>query len=213
MKISFCIICYDRDAFFLPCILKELEKQTVAPDEILIVASGIKNKNYLSELGVNISDPKLTIHTLEERAMPNRARNMAAELATGEVVCISDVDDTPHPQKVELVKEIFKNKDVDALVHNYFLSRGKFSEINIQQAAENIEKVLEKEDPPSTNVRSEKRGDIAHGHLTGRKSVFKDVKGPEDIKFGEDGKFCQSIVDSNHNFYYTSEKLIIYVTK
>ena len=32
------------------------------------------------------------------------------------------------------------------------------------------------------------------------------------MKFGEDGKFCQAIVDSEYNLYYTSEKLIIYAT-
>ena len=109
LNISFCIICYDKDVHFLPRILQELQKQTVSPDEIVVLASGIKDKKQLNDMRLDICS-SVKIHTLEDRALPNKARNAVASLAEGDVICLSDVDDIPHPQKIELVKKYFKMK-------------------------------------------------------------------------------------------------------
>lgn len=209
-KVSFCIICYDGDVYLLPRILSELSKQTVTPDELLVLVSGVPDENHLN---IEVKNTQAKIHFFKDRMLPNKARNTIADIATGDVICLSDVDDIPHHQKIELVKKIFQNKEVDALVHNYIMSYGDFSDIeNINNAVENIEKIIEDDGSRSTNILAPSRKGIHHAHITARKDVYKDVKGPEDMKFGEDGMFCRAILNSKYNMYYTDQKLIIYDT-
>ena len=42
--------------------------------------------------------------------------------------------------------------------------------------------------------------------------MFKTLKYREDMWLGEDGDFCQSIVKSDYNLYYTPLILINYIT-
>ena len=41
MKVSFCIICYDKDAHLVGRLLRDLKNQTSYPDEVIVVASGM----------------------------------------------------------------------------------------------------------------------------------------------------------------------------
>lgn len=198
MKISFCIICYDRDVHLAGHLLSELQKQTQYPDEIILVASGMDS--------LDIEAKNLKVFTFKDRMLPNKARNKAAELATGDIVCLSDVDDPPHHQKIEIIKTIFQYDMVDALVHNYESNNSNFKDIEHKVRLEKITEV----DPFSTNVISPSQLPIHHAHISARKSVFADIKGPEHMSFGEDGMFCQRIVGSRYNLFYTKYKLISY---
>jgi len=218
MKISFCVTCYDKDAHLLQQSLNRiLQNQTTEPDEILVIASGLKS------LGCN--DPKIKIYVFEKRMFAGGARNKGGELATGDVVCFCDIDDPIHPQKCEIIKRAFGNQDVDALVHNYRLDTLDFSPIQDTQDIE-IEKVTsvderwEKEqnyifapheDIPRTNVKAQSGKPVCHGHLSAKKELLAKIKYREDMWMGEDGDFCQSIVKSKKfDLYYTPLKLINY---
>ena len=198
MKISFCIICYDRDAHLAGHLLSELQKQTQYPDEIILVASGMES--------LDIEAKNLKVFTFKDRMLPNKARNKAADLATGDIIVLSDVDDTPHPQKLEVLEAIFQYDMVDAVVHNYSFNDTNFEDID---RLVNLEKITEV-DPFSTNVVCPSQLPIHHAHISARKAVFADIKGPEHMNFGEDGMFCQRIVGSKYNLFYTKYKLISY---
>ena len=53
MKVSFCIICYDKDAHLVGRLLRDLKNQTSYPDEVIVVASG------MTELKVEDADVKV----------------------------------------------------------------------------------------------------------------------------------------------------------
>tara|TARA_B100000929_G_scaffold278449_1_gene254707 strand:- start:18 stop:692 length:675 start_codon:yes stop_codon:yes gene_type:complete len=224
MKVSFCITCYDRDIHLLGEALSYVKNQTVKPDETLIIASGIKSLGYndpdvfneflktlIARYNLEKSDP-IRIFTLNDRMLPGGARNVGGELATGDVVCFCDVDDPIHPQKCEIVKRVFDNKNVDALIHNYNLGQEEFIMVSdLDQIP--IEKVTTIDSPPSTNIEVPSKLPATQGHMSARKKVLSDIKYKEDIVLGEDGMFCQSIVKSSkYSLYYTPLILINYIT-
>ncbi len=222
MKISFCITCYYRDVHLLQDRIEEIATgQTVLPDEIVVIASGMPDGS------MRCLDPRIKIYTFPERMLPGGARNKGGELFSGDVVCFCDVDDPIHPQKCEIVKKIFsENPNVDALVHNFNFDEGDLDEIYDTSNIE-IERILEVDprweneqkhifephkDIPRTCVIAPSKKPIHHGHLSGRAEMFKTLKYREDMWLGEDGDFCQSIVKSDYNLYYTPLILINYIT-
>lgn len=233
MKISLCITCYDQDYHHVESRILELEQQTRYPDEVLVVCSGLEK--------LEVSDPNVKVYTFPARMLPGGARNKGGELATGDVVSFCDTDDPMHPQKIEILGQIFKNEAVDALVHDYGLDSPDFApipnteEIEIEQVTE-VDERWEKEqnhifdphsgsvvfdgekmvshDIPHTCVKAPSNRPLHHGHISAKKEVFADLKYREDMWLGEDGDFCQSIVKSpKYSLYYTPLSLINYYTE
>ena len=229
MKVSFCVTCYDGDIHLLrDRLLGIYSEQTVQPDEVLVIASGVDSESIIVR-GAN--KPKslqsLTIKSFEQRMLPGGARNQGGKFATGDIVCFCDVDDPIHPQKCEIVKKIFEdNAEVDALVHSYKLNSTEFenynlSEITIEEVTE-VDERWEKEqnyvfnphkELPATCIIPPSKGGVHHGHLSCTKEIFNDLKYREEMWLGEDGDFCQSIVNSpKYSMYYTPLILINYIT-
>ena len=221
MKVSFCITCYDQDAHLLESSLSNiLQTQTTKPDEILVVSSGLES--------LSCNSPNVKIYNFKDRVLAGRARNKGAELATGEVVCFCDVDDPIHPQKCEVIKRVFANQNVDALVHNYALGAARVMGQNLDKQDIEIEKITNVDDRwekdqnyelftdadlGRTNIKVPSDRPVCHGHLSAKKELLAEIKYREDMWLGEDGDFCQSIVKSKKfDLYYTPLVLINYIT-
>tara|TARA_Y100001938_G_scaffold149724_1_gene237650 strand:- start:380 stop:1051 length:672 start_codon:yes stop_codon:yes gene_type:complete len=223
VKITFCVTCYDGDVHLLEDrLLSIYSEQTVQPDEVLVITSGVGSGSIVWDA----SKPNLTIKTFEQRKLPGGARNQGGKFAKGDIVCFCDVDDPIHPQKCEIVKKIFEeNPEVDALVHSYKFNTKEFntydpSEIPIEKVTE-VDERWEKEqnyvfnphkELPKTCVITPSKGDVHHGHLSCKKEIFNDLKYREEMWLGEDGDFCQSIVKSSYSLFYTPLVLINYIT-
>ena len=232
MKITFCVTCYDGDVHLLHGRLMSIyEEQTVKPDEVLVITSGISSGPIVWDS----NKPNLTIKTFEYRMLPGGARNQGGRFAKGDVVCFCDVDDPIHPQKCEVIKRVFGNSDVDALLHNYNMDTHEFSKIDDIENIE-IEKVtkfdsrweeVQKSTPPidggyycidgdlpRTTVTIDSGRPATHGHLSVRKEVLSEIKYIENMRIGEDGEFCQSIIKNDKfSLYYTPLVLINYITQ
>ncbi len=222
MKISLCITCYDQDYHHVESRILVLKQQTRHPDEVLVVCSGLEK--------LEVSDPNVKVYTFPARMLPGGARNKGGELATGDVVSFCDADDPMHPQKIEILGQIFKDEAVDALVHGYGLNSPDFAPIantdeieigQITEVDERWEKVQNhvfdphRDIPRTCVVPPPKYSDcpIHHGHISAKKEVFADLRYREDMWLGEDGDFCQSIVKSpKYSLYYTPLSLINYYT-
>ena len=207
MKVSFCITCYDQDAHLLESSLSNiLQTQTTKPDEILVVSSGLKS--------LSCSIPNVKVYNFENRMLAGGARNKGGQLATGDVVCFCDVDDPIHPKKCEVIKRVFDDDcpdRVDALLHNYKFNTHDFAPIKSLDKIE-IEKITSV-DPTCTNVRTAANLPVCHGHMSARKELLASISYREDMRLGEDGDFCQSVVKSNKfDLYYTPLILINYIT-
>lgn len=217
MKVTFCITCYDKDIHLLDRCLPFVRQQTVKPDEILVIASGIKQFQWGLAEDIGYSG-------CPNRLLPGGARNKGGKLAKGDIVVFCDVDDYIHPEKCRIVKSIFEeNEEVHALVHDYCLSNEKYPDIPVFIR---YEKVLEADpdpdpippgwfDIPRTNItipiKEPESLRIHHGHISCKKEVFNDIQYREDMPLGEDGTFCREILKSKkYNLFYTPTKLITY---
>jgi hypothetical protein len=199
--LTLAITCYDQDYILLDNLLNLISKQTVKPDKIIISSSGLFNVDIL-----NINIPTILIN-YTQRHNQAVARNKAITLCDTDLLMFFDVDDVPHPQKIEITKKIFQNNSLDALVHNYNLNLDVFENINL---IPEIIDVKEK-NPHNTNVMC---GDypIHHAHITISKNIISSLKFKEDSTFyrKEDGKFCQDIIDLNFKLKYVNLKLVNY---
>ena len=131
MKISLCITCWHKDAHFLPNTLKCIKEQTFKPHEIIVVANNIES--------LNVPDEDVKSFFIRERKPVSWSRNMGAKLATGDIVVFFDVDDIPHPQKLEVTNYVFENTDADCFVHGF----AEYQDVLEKYTNFNIDKIKE----------------------------------------------------------------------
>src|SRR6056300_1018403 len=105
---SLCITCWSKDVHLLPDLLSCIDKQTCQPDEIIVVGNDLQEINTREGI-IKYVEPS--------RRPVSFSRNKASELSSKDILIFHDVDDIPHPQKIELIKRAFENDDVDAFVH------------------------------------------------------------------------------------------------
>jgi glycosyltransferase involved in cell wall biosynthesis len=217
-KVTFCITCYDKDVHLLDRSISFAENQTVRPDEILVVSSGL-NKDYHIILG-RLRNRGISTYNSVERKLPGWARNTGGLFAKGDVICFCDVDDDIHPQKCEIIKQVFSKSEVSGFVHNYYTPKTWWDNGWEQLEGVDIEEITKIEsdhlpekwhDTPRTNVMTDNHEPVCHGHLSCRKEIFDHLQYDENMSLGEDGTFCQGIVNhSDFRLFYSNKKLIIY---
>lgn len=198
MKLSLCITFYDRDVHYLPSLLKEFERQTVKADEIIIVGNGLYEK-------VNFDKAFL----FKERQMQSISRNDGIRIFTGDAIMFFDVDDIPHPQKIEITKKALEN-NIDAFVHNYNTNDSSFEKYNecglVNGYFTNSEY--------STNIIHSSNMPVHHAHIAVKRYCLESVKFNTSPSFfrSEDGKFCQDLISNGFDIGYSSHKLVNYRT-
>lgn len=205
---SFCITSYDGDYHMTDSLLSLLENQTSAPFEVLVFCSGKSKKDSESTIEIAKTLVPLRKFFLPERKMQSFARNFLAEKAKGEWITFFDVDDVPHPQKIEAAKKVVLENSCDFVAHSY-QGHGSFDRIKSFQVYENLVK-----DPNSTNIICKDAPNCAihHAHITVRKNCFGIVEFNESRDFyrSEDGKFCQDLLDSGFKGIFADCSLVWY---
>ena len=216
-KLSFCITSYYKDIHYLQSLLDKLINQKCAPHEIIIYCSGVRGIDIPSSIVINnITVPMRTIID-QSPQLQTVARNICADAAHGNIVTFFDIDDIPHPQKIEATLKYIG--DYDFLVHSYKKDKNEFDTIDVDNIKYN-DKVRANPNPITTNLQVLPERPIHHGHLTVKKSLFSNIRYDENFYFtnslgqkfcnGEDGKFCQDLVNSNYKGIFLDEPLIIY---
>lgn len=205
--VSFCITSYVHDVHLIDELLDSLSRQTVYPNEIVIYTSGVRTIDLHKDVIFKNKKIPITILLRSEITMQSVARNTCASIASGDIIVFFDVDDVPHPQKIEITKYVFDKYNPDFFVHNY---SSKINDSNID--TKNIS-VIDKLSicPNSTNLFCE-GFPIHHAHIAVRKKVFENTKFNEHINAyrKEDGIFCQDLVKNNYRGIYTLEQLVQY---
>jgi glycosyltransferase involved in cell wall biosynthesis len=210
MSLSLCITCCDLDFHLLDGLLDEFQKQTVAPNEIIISSSGISDESLdkYKDLKINQEIVDIKITNNRQRHFQSVARNLGAANSAFEYIMFFDVDDFPHPKKIELCMENVKG--LDFLLHNYFPSpeHNSFSYSAIPSLSDLLI------DSSCTNLRVIPDHAIHHSHITVKKSIFNSIKYNESIDFyrKEDGKFCQDLVNSGYKGKYLNLPLVNYTS-
>mgnify|MGYP003663917504 FL=1 len=209
--LSLCITCYDGDYHLLNTLLSECKKQTVAPDEIIISSSGMKEESLLDINTIKINDNQVPIISVNflERHSEGKARNEGGSKSNMDIIQFFDVDDVPHPQRIEITKNVFDNNNCDALVHSYQTDNKKFKNLTFDSS-----KVFECWWNPDNGLgggqlRANQECNIAHGPITIKKEISEKIKYTFDNR-AADCKFAGKLMENNYNVFYYDDILMNY---
>jgi len=209
-NLSLCITCYDLDYHLINRTLSFFQKSTQAPKEIIIVSSGLKNDYLQKKSYIEINKTEVPIINInsEQRHNQAKARNIGAKTTKNELIMFFDVDDIPHPQKIEITTKIILENDIDAVVHDY-TTDGKFETVKNYKIYEELKNNL-----TCTNiyVEGEKNFKIHHSHILCKTKIFNDIQYREEEEFfrKEDGKFCQDLLAKSFKLVYINKELVFY---
>jgi cellulose synthase/poly-beta-1,6-N-acetylglucosamine synthase-like glycosyltransferase len=215
MSLSLCITAYDQDYKLIYNLLTEFAKQTKAPSEIVFYCSGKKFvEDIPSDIKINnVSVPIITIFN-SKRTNQARARNICSKVAIADYVMFFDVDDIPHPMKIELAEKILlQNKEFKFFLHNYNQTQNYINLINdeIPQSMQLFP--ITEIDKNSTNVLCGNYP-IHHAHITVEYQVLQKISFNESLSYyrKEDGKFCQDLILNGYQGLYCPHKLVHYIS-
>jgi len=165
MKTSLVIPATNGNFNYLKCILSHYQDGTVKPDQVVISLSNshLVDQKLICQLkerfeGV-FEDYKLLEHTSTLVQGPNRdAGTMACD---NEIIISNDADDIPHPQRIEVIKHFFENKQILHLNHSYQTRNDMtFEKINLDEVI-----CLEPEETFKLHYRS---GDVSDPNISPR---------------------------------------------
>lgn len=206
MNISFCITSYYKDIHFLDSLLDYISQQTICPFEIIVYVSGIEDIKIPNN--ILIANQIVPIYKVlsTKKTIQSIARNTCSSIASGDTIIFFDIDDIPHPQKVEAT--VYHIKNYDFLVHSYSLSFNGFENINIYNMDSDSNLEI---DNNSTNIKCGDKN-IHHAHIAVKKEVFKKIRFDENQKFyrKEDGKFCQDLLNYGFKGIHINYPLVVY---
>lgn len=115
MKISVCMASYNGAKHIraqIASILHQLDQD----DELIIVddASIDETVKVIESLG----DSRISLHRNTTNLGPTRTFDKALSLANGDLVFLSDQDDTWYDNKVSTIRRYFESSDLDVVVHD-----------------------------------------------------------------------------------------------
>jgi glycosyltransferase involved in cell wall biosynthesis len=110
---------------YLDEALFHLTKQTILPDEVIVVDDHSDDKEKLQSV-IDSYSKKLNLKLISppQKAYAGGCRQFGAERATSNIVSMHDADDISHPSRIKLTKYFFK-KHPDTLQVNFGLVRFK----------------------------------------------------------------------------------------
>lgn len=120
--VSVIIPAVPRDARYLPELLRRHLAGSVVPDEVIIslscahqVSAGLKRD--IEAIGAQFRRFRLLRHPRVLRHGPNR--QAAVDICTGDIVSFIDCDDLPHPQRLQVLTDLFASRDIVHCVHSF----------------------------------------------------------------------------------------------
>lgn len=125
IKITMIIPCVHTHIKYLSSLLESIENQTLIPDEVVISASQLSpiDKEELERLEEQSWPFDLEILTTTFRRFAGENRNIAIKNSTGDLIICQDADDYPHPERVEIIKDVFEKTNFDLLVHSFAIKK------------------------------------------------------------------------------------------
>lgn len=123
MKTSIVIPSTDSHFKYLDHVFLSYAEQTVKPEEIVVsVANGHRiNRSTVDNLTdkykIFFDNIEIILHNKVVPEGPNRGEG--TKVASNDLIMYNDSDDLAHPQRVEIIKQIFEMYDINHLNHSY----------------------------------------------------------------------------------------------
>jgi len=207
-SIGVAIPCYDGHIELLKVLLDSINEQTKMPNVVVVSCSSTKqlilDKSYNFDLKI------ITTEKLQNAA---ENRNIACSYINTDIITFIDADDSMHPQRTEIILNIFEQNNVDILYHNAFLNNDIFKPY---ETIEDIDVVYDEliQGHGCITHTNMNRGLICHGHVTVLKSIYDQVKFSENYGHNlcDDCVFGYNVFNiPNIKSAYVSNPLIKYI--
>jgi glycosyltransferase involved in cell wall biosynthesis len=220
MKIGVAIPAYNGHIQLLFKLLDSIQNQTIIPDKVVVSCSSTKESDFIEQYEKikNYTFP-LDIITNEEKKCAAQNRNIAASnLSDMDYITFMDADDIMHPQRIEILINVFQQHDSDIILHNFseFTNHDNIVMKKIEQH-EIIVKPDSLDQCYSGCIRHKEycneNGNIHHGHVSIKQTIFNIVQFPEEPEFyrKEDCVFCYRVFNlSNIKNSYILNSLSYY---
>lgn len=199
---SIIIPCHPLHIDFLEPLLKRYSEQTVLPDEILVSISEKERADpeKIKKIEKTPWPFRLKILLSSERLFPGANRNRACSIASKDLVICQDVDDTPHPKRIEVIKEVFSKYKIIHLIHRY--NGKKFSENSLEK---NYKLYPLKNAHAAFSIRDR----VHFGQCAFLRKVFQRIRWPEDICVWEDISFTNRVIRAFSSSVLLDAELLI----
>ncbi len=220
----FCIVSCTRDYHLVDNILEALKLQTEAPEEIIIVSSGIKTEDVKTVEHITICNKNVpVIHINSEKLFfAGRARNLCAEHSSCEILIYIDGDDIPHPQKIEITKAVFCEKNVpvvlgweesaeiEMVVHSFTAKSNDFKEYSTLHHSQ-LYRISCLKDNTWLHAGN---NPIGHGPIAIKRALVTSKPGGvmwnPDLERAQDTDFCRRVFTEGYNIVHVNLPLIYY---
>lgn len=219
LKTTLAIPCIAEDIPKLDTLFKSIQDQTIPPTEIIIGLSGVssfeteKLKKHLQTL----TDTPVVVLGTESDASAGINRNRAARESKGDYIIFIDADDLMHPQRIEVILKVFKEKDPIAIVHGYAKDISELPNIVKKPTIRNGKFLydIHLANPPKDNTHIGLPYKLHHGHISTKRKVFQDGLEYSPRRRGQDAEFLRKLLDSysylgDQNVNYIDAPLSVY---
>lgn len=134
MNLSLVIPCTHRDVVLVPDLLEAYANGAERPDQVIVSVSNAHMADgavleRIAAIGVSrFAEILILKHPRRMFHGPNR--QAASERAIHELICYQDADDTPHPQRIQIVKRLFEQYDIMHLNHSFCFAGTEFRQVH-----------------------------------------------------------------------------------
>jgi len=205
MTVSVIIPCHSNHFELLRDLLHRYRLQSVAPEEIVISLSnaGQIDAGQIQRLEKQSWPFKLKIIRHQEQLETALNRNAAASASTGDLIICQDADDLPHRQRIQILKYLFENYQIDFLIHKFVFDENEFPRCNLRDVPAACHRFRGIDE---NHLRYQQQGAPA---LT--RDIFKQVQWEKRRDgFFEDELFSMKIQPLCENFYILCIPLMVY---
>jgi len=210
MKIGVAIPCFDKHLSYLFLLLDSIEAQTLMPNKVCVSCSS--TESFPSSR--KYSFPLEFVLTTEKRNAAQN-RNIAMDrLRDMDYISFMDADDIMHPQRIEVLRNVFEENNCQMILHNY-----QHRKNTIFRPVRNIEVRVNTMKPTvsggTTHIEHHKflQQHIHHSQVSVQRSIIDLVRFPEEPEFHrrEDSAFCNRVIKlPNVNHVYIVNELSYY---
>lgn len=120
---------------FLPDSISSVLDQTITDWELLIGVNGMPPNSYVHQICVNHAeiDRRIRVYDFPDCKSKSETLNELVKLVNNEIVCLLDVDDMWHTQKLEEQISYISNYDVVGTMAQYFGARQDIPPIPLKE--------------------------------------------------------------------------------
>lgn len=207
-SIGVAIPCYDGHIELLKVLLDSINEQTKMPN--IVVVSCSSTKQLILDKSYNFDLKIITTEKLQNAA---ENRNIASTYINTDIITFIDADDSMHPQRTEIILNIFEQNNIDILYHNAFLNNDIFKPYETIEDPDVVYDELIQGHGCITHSNIN-RGLICHGPVTVLKSIYDQVKFSENYGHNlcDDCVFGYNVFNiPNIKTAYVSNPLIKYI--